>query len=86
MSIRKPALNSATNQPSKFRTKYFIEVKDDVHGIWSEGQVCDCSDAYILLRGTIKITGEGVNAAARRVHKKINKKNCVIYWLHKRKK
>ena len=50
---------------------------------WS---LSDYRDARILLKRTIKPTGVEAHAAVRQVHKKINKRNCVIYWLHKQKK
>ena len=44
-------IDGASNQPSKFRTKN-----------WSS--LCDYSDAYILVKGKIAITGVGDDATA----------------------
>ena len=71
------ALN-ASNQPSKFRTKNQVEINDESRGEYTAGSdlyfktvmlrpsLCDYADAYILVKGSITITGAGDNAAARR--------------------
>ena len=53
-------LDSASNQPSKFRTRNWTEVNDDIRGAYSPNKqirfktarssVCDYSDAYILVK------------------------------------
>ena len=69
-------LHHVSNQPSKFRTKTWIEINDQSIRVYSTNSdirfkttmlksiLCDYSDAYILDKGTITITGEGVDAAA----------------------
>ena len=42
-------LDKTPNQPTKFRTKNWIEINDDARGTYS---LCDYSDTYILVRGT----------------------------------
>ena len=55
-------LNNESNQPSKFRTKNWVEINDDVRGIYSSNKqirfktsmlrssLCDYSDAYIFVK------------------------------------
>ena len=66
-----------THQPSKFRTKNWIEINDKSRGTYNVNSqikfkttmlksiLCDYSDTYILVKGTITINGAGANAAAR---------------------
>ena len=39
----------------------------------SRSSLCDYSDVYILVKGTITITGAGNNDAARRLDERIKK-------------
>ena len=62
-------LENTTNQATKFRTKNWIEISDDSRGTYNTNiqikfktsmlgtSLCDYSDAYILVSGTITITG-----------------------------
>ena len=55
------------NQPSKFRTKKWVKINDDARGMYNKDSqikfktsmlklsLCDYSDAYILVHGTITI-------------------------------
>ena len=64
-------LDNASNQPSKFRTKNWVEINDESKESYGTGSdikfkttmlrssLCDYADAYILVKGTIKITGAG---------------------------
>ena len=69
-------LDNTCNQPSKFRTRNWVEINDDSRGTYTNSDIkfkstmlksnlCDYSDAYILVKGEIKITGAGDGAAAR---------------------
>ena len=69
-------LDSASNQPSKFRTRNWVEINDESSGTYTSNDIkfkatmlrsnlCDYADAYILVRGTITITGAGNDDAAR---------------------
>ena len=72
-------IDGASNQRSKFRTKNWVEVNDESRGTFNvnnqikfkttmlRSSLCDYSDAYILVRGKITITGAGDNAAAKHV-------------------
>ena len=69
--------DNTPNQLSKFRTKNWIGINDQSRGMCNttsdirfkttmwKSSLCDYSDACILVKGIIKITGEGDNAAAR---------------------
>ena len=73
---KKNLLNSEVTQPSKFRTKNCVEIYDDARGTGNtnsqikfktkmlNSRVCDYSDAYILVNGTITVLREGAYAAA----------------------
>ena len=61
-------LDSAPNQPSKFRTRNWVEINDESRGTYTSNDIkfktamlrssfCDYADAYILVKGTITITG-----------------------------
>ena len=86
--------NRASNQPSKFRRKNWVEINDESRGGYTTGSdikfkttmlrssLCDCADAYILVKGTITITGAGDDAAARRAderNKGVIFKNCAPF-------
>ena len=87
------ALN-ASNQSSKFGTKNWVEINDDSRRGYTTGcdiklktamlrpDLCDYADTYILVKGTITITGTGDDAASRRPDER-NKgaifKNCVPF-------
>ena len=70
-------IDGASNQPSKFRTKNWVEINDEPRGVYNvnsqikfkttmlRSSLCDYSDAYILVKGKITITGAGDDAAAR---------------------
>ena len=69
-------LDNASNQPSKFRTKNWVEINDESRGGYTTGSdikfkttmlrssLCDYADAYILVKETITITGVGNDVAA----------------------
>ena len=61
-------LDTESNQPSKFRTKNWVEINDESSGTYTSNDVkfkttmsrsnlCHYADAYILINGTITITG-----------------------------
>ena len=70
-------LDSASNQPSKFRTRNWVKINDESRGTYTSNDIkfkttmlrsnlCDYADAYILVNGRITITGAGDDGAARR--------------------
>ena len=60
-------LDSASNKPSKFRTRNWVEVNDDIRGAYSPNKqirfktamlrssLCDYSYACILVKGSISV-------------------------------
>ena len=76
-------IDDASNQPSKFRTKNWVEINDESRGTYNvnsqikfkttmlKSSLCDCSDAYILVKGRITIAGAGDDTAARKQMKEI---------------
>ena len=78
--------NRASNQPSKFRTKNWVEINDESKEgmlllvIWDlklqfktlmvRSSLCHYTDAHILVKVTIKISGAADDAAARRAQER----------------
>ena len=70
-------LDNASNQPSKFRTKNWVEINDESRRVYTTGsdikfkttmlrsRLCNYPDASILVKGTIAIAGVGDDAAER---------------------
>ena len=87
-------LDSIPNQPTKFRTKNWVEINDDARGTYNKNSrikfktlmsklgLCDYSDVYIPVSGTITIEGKGADDNAKRSDKR-NKgaifKNCTPF-------
>ena len=86
--------DNKSNQTSKFRTKNWVEINDESKGTYNvnsqikfktamlKSSLCDYSDAYILVKGTITIEGAGDNAAARQADEKdkgVAFKNCAPF-------
>ena len=67
-------LDHIPNQPTKFRTKNCVAINDDVYGTYNtnsqikfktlilKSSLCDYSDAYILVSGTIAVSNTGTAA------------------------
>ena len=85
-------LNDRSNKPSKFRTKNWLEMNDDVRGVDSankqirfktsilKSSLCDYSDAYILVKGNITVNNTAAAvAAANNTNKKVIFKNCAPF-------
>ena len=87
-------MDNASNQPSNFRTKNWVEINDESRGAYNvnsqikfkttmlKSSLCDYSDAYILVKGKITIIGRGVDAAARRADERdkgVAFKNCAPF-------
>ena len=84
-------IDDASNQPSKLKTKNWVEINDESRGTYNvnsqikfkttmlKSSLCDYSDAYILVKGKITITGAGDDEAARRADERdkcVAFKNC----------
>ena len=86
-------LNNESNQPSKFRTKNWIEINDESWGNYANWEIrfkttmlrsnlCDYAGSYILVKGTITITGVGDNAGERQQDERdkgVIFKNCAPF-------
>ena len=85
-------LNDELNQPSKFRTKNWVEINDDGRGAYSPNKqirfkttmlrssLCDYSNAYVLVKGNITVNNTaGAGAAANNINKKVIFKNCAPF-------
>ena len=86
-------LESTSDNLSKFRTRNWIEINDESRGNYANGDIkskttmlrsnlCDYADSYILVKGTITITGEGDNANARQADERdrgLTFKNCAPF-------
>ena len=85
-------LDSASNKPSKFRTRNWVEINDDIRGAYSPNKqirfktamlrssLCDYSDAYILVKRNITVSNTAdTGAAANNTNKKAVFKNCAPF-------
>ena len=85
-------MDDTSNQPSKFRTKNWVEINDESRGTYNvnsqikfkttmlKSSLGDYSDVYILVKRTITITGAGADAAARQADesdKGVAFNNCI---------
>ena len=69
-------LDNTPNQPSKFSTKNLVKINDDSRGTYNtnsqikfktsmlESGLCDYSDAYKLVKGTIPVANMAPTGAA----------------------
>ena len=86
--------DNKSNKPFNFRTKNLVEINDESRGTYNvNGQIkfkttmlksslCDYSDAYNLVKGTITIAGAGADAAARQADERdkgVIFKNCAPF-------
>ena len=67
-------LNDASNKPSKFRTRNWVEINYDLRGVYSPNKqirfktamlrssLCDYSDVYILVKGNISVNNTAAAA------------------------
>ena len=72
-------LDNTQNEPSKCRTRNWVEINDESRGTFKannqikfktsaiRSNLCDYSDAYVLVSRTITIDGAGADDAAKRV-------------------
>ena len=81
-------LNGQLNKPSKFRTKNWVEINDDVRCVYSPNKQirfkaamlrfssCDYSDAYVLVKGNITVNNTAAaDADANNTNNTNNKSN-----------
>ena len=72
-------LDNTPNQPSKFRMNNWVEINDDLCGTYNTNiqiefktsmvlsSLSDYSDAFILAKAVITITGRGTDTAVSQV-------------------
>ena len=85
-------LENTTNQRTKFRTKNCVEINDESRGTYNTNNqirfktsmlrtsLCDYSDAYILVKGTITVANTATaNADGNNTNKKVIFKNCAPF-------
>ena len=86
-------LESTSDNLSKFRTRNWVEINDETRGNYANSDIrfkttmlrsnlCDYADSYILVNGTITITGAGDDAAAREADERdkgVTFKNCAPF-------
>ena len=86
-------LNNESDQQSKFRKKNWIEINYESRENYANGDIkfkitvlrsnlCDYTDSYILVKGTITTTGEGADAGAERADERdkgVTFKNCAPF-------
>ena len=68
-------LDTESNQPSKFRTRNWVEINDDIRGAYSPNKqirfktsmlrssLCNYSDAYVLVKGNITVNNTAAAGA-----------------------
>ena len=83
-------LDNTQNQPTKFRTKNWVEINDEAHETYNtksqirfktsmlRSGLCDYNNAYILVKGNIIIAQETA-AAPKNANKKVIFKNCAPF-------
>ena len=81
-------IHDESNNPSKFRTRNWVVINDNIRGAYSPNKqirfktamlrssLCDYSDAYILVKGNISVNN---TAAANNTNKKVIFKNCAPF-------
>ena len=85
-------IDDTPNQPSKFRTRNWVEINDESRGACNvnsqikfkttmlKSSLCDYSDAYILVKGTISVNNTAAQGdAANNTNKKVIFKNCAPF-------
>ena len=84
-------LDDTTNQPSKFRTRNWVEINDESKGRYDNSDISfktsiirsslwDYSDACILIKGTITVPNTvAAGAAVNDTNKKVIFKNCTPF-------
>ena len=85
-------LDGASNQPSKFRTKNWVEINYESRGTYNvnsqikfkttmlKSSLCDYGVAYILVKGTITVNNtDAADAEANNTNEKVIFKNCAPF-------
>ena len=85
-------IDDALNQPSKFKTMNWVEINDESRGTYNVNSqikfkttmlkysLCNYSDAYILVKGTMTVNKTAAaDANATNTNKKVIFKNCAPF-------
>ena len=85
-------IDDASNQPSKFRTKNWVEINDESRGTCNvnsqikfkaamlKSSLRDYTDAYILVKGTITVNNTAAaDGDANNTNKKVIFKDCAPF-------
>ena len=87
-------IDDASDQPSKFRTKNWLEINDESRGTYNvnsqikfettmlKSNLCDYKYADILVKGIITIRGAGADASVRQAGERgkgVASKNCAPF-------
>ena len=86
-------LGNTSSQSSKFRIRNWVEINYESRGTYTGNSIkfkttmlrsnwCDYADTYIFVKGTITITGNGDDDAAKRLderNKGVIFKNCATF-------
>ena len=86
-------IDNTSNQTSKFKTRNWVEINDESSGTYNrtfniikfktatlKSSLCDYSDAYILVKGTITVNNTAAaDADANNANKKVIFKNCAPF-------
>ena len=83
-------LDSESDKPSKFRTRNWVEINDDIRDAYSPNKkirfktamlrssLCDYGDAYILVKGNISVNNNTA-ASGNNINKKVISKNYASF-------
>ena len=84
--------DNTLNQPSKFRARNWVEINDESRGAYNvnsqikfkttmlKSSLCDYSDAYILVKGTISVNNTAAaGVPLNNTNKKVIFKNCAPF-------
>ena len=84
-------INFVDNASTKFRTENWVEIKDDVRGTYNKdsqikfktstlkSSLCDYSNEYVLVKGTISIARVLAPTEPDNVGKEVVFKNCAPF-------
>ena len=88
------SLDKIANQPSKFRTRNCVEINDDWQGTCNtnnrikfkttmlKSSLCDYSDVYLLVKGTMTLVWQGAYVAAIQIDNNVKQvifKSCAPF-------
>ena len=85
---KKDLLDNTPNQPSKFRTKNWVEVNDDLRRTYDtnsqvklktsilKSRLCDYGDTYIAVKRTVTVPNTGTAAAPNNRNEAVVFRNC----------